>query len=215
MLHTLLIEVYPEHSEPLESALDTPESFDLAPEMRLAELQCLIKQNYQWALDLPLDWPEAKHYFWYFSEDSEEPLLGVRGQDPGVEFERPVDIPFRIQHLAADLDHLPPDQTVGRLMLTHPEHRFIVQRVQSLQGFGYAEPRTNLLAADIIPLYLQRFQLAMYGMERFNPQSIYWVRVTLMQGAPIARDLADGNDKNPDDWVFPLKPRLETGHDSR
>ena len=44
--------------------------------------------------------------------------------------------------------------------------------------------RTNLLAADFLPLHLQRFQLAVYGMENFNPQSTDWLRVTLFSGAP-------------------------------
>ena len=205
LLHSLLIELYPETAEQLAPYLDVPELFDVMPEMQVAQLQALLERDYRWALEMDLSSTEARHYFWYYSADSEEPLIGVRGMEAGVEYERPVDIPFRVQQLARDLSHMAPQKTIGSFLARHPQHRFIVQRVQSLQDYPYAEIRTNLLAADFMPLYLQRFQLAMYGMERYQPQSTRWVRVTLMQGAPTVEDVANGIDGH---GMFPLKPRV-------
>ena len=65
--------------------------------------------------------------------------------------------------------------------------------------------------AAFIPLYLQRFQLAMYGMERYSPQSVNWVRVTLMQGAPTVQDLGTGTDLAAgweDNWAFARRPEI-------
>ncbi len=207
LLHTLLIELYPAYSEPLVQYLEVDEQTDIIPEMTTSELTTILERDYAWVLQLRLDIPEAREKFWYFSADSEEPLIGMRGIDPGEAYERPIDIPFRVQQLARDLAQAEAHETIGRFMLRHPEHRFIIQRVQFLIGYPYSEFRTNLLANDFIPLYPQRFQLAMYGMERFNPQSVNWVRVTLMQGVPTAADVANGVAGS---WGFPLKPEVSS-----
>ena len=211
LLHTLLIELYPEHSADLEAQLNISEQYDIAPSMTTAELLDIIAHDYQWVDDISTDAIEARHYFWYISADSEEPLIGVRGQDDGEAFERPLDIPHQVQHLVELLESTPPTWTIGYFLLHHPDQRGIVQRIQSLHGYPYAEPRTNLLGADLIPLHLQRFQLAMYGMERFSPQSINWVRVTLLQGAPIVADVNDGHSG---DWFLPLKPTFNDRSDA-
>jgi len=67
----------------------------------------------------------------------------------------------------------------------------------------YGETRGNALAGSYVPLHLQRFQLAVYGMDNFCPQSTDWVRVTLFGGAPRVDDVARGVD---DDWLFLPKP---------
>ena len=67
----------------------------------------------------------------------------------------------------------------------------------------YGEPRDNACSAHYLPLLLQRFQLAMYGVDNFKPKSTDWLRVTLFQGAPRFSDL--GIDVS-DDWVLPARP---------
>ena len=76
---------------------------------------------------------------------------------------------------------------------------------------------------DHLPLQLQRFQLAMYGMDNFKPKSTDWLRVTLFQGAPRLADLADGiaragsardaftNEAFTDTWVLPPRPGQQAG----
>lgn len=203
LLHTLLIELYPAVADGLVGKLEMPPLAPLRPEMSLAVLVELVRRDYGWALAMDLSDPAAKHFFWYFSADSEEPLIGVRGVEVGVE--RPLDIPHQIQSLMHDLAHAPAEETVAFFLLQQPQHRLIIQRVQALDGLAYAEPRSNIMDAAFIPLYLQRFQLAMYGMERYSPQSVNWVRVTLMQGAPTVGDLTAGWEGS---WAFPLKPKI-------
>jgi hypothetical protein len=211
LFHTLLIELYPTTADGLVARLEMPPLAPLQPEMTLVTLAELVRRDYAWALRLDLANPAAKHFFWYFSADSEEPLLGVRGVEAGEGVERPLDIPHQIQSLMHDLTNAPAEETVAFFLLQQPQHRLIIQRVQALDGLAYAEPRSNIMDAAFIPLYLQRFQLAMYGMERYSPQSVNWVRVTLMQGAPTVQDLAAevnldaGREGN---WAFPLKPEF-------
>lgn len=199
LLISLLIDLYPERVDEVEDRLDRAKLGRYRPEMPLAELNTLLQKNYGWALNLDLSEPAARYYFWYYSADSEEPLMGVRGQEAGEAMERPLDIPFRIQALATRLNTVPQTETVGWLVLHHPELRHIVERVQMTADLPYGEVHTNLMDKAVVPLYTQRFQLAQYGMERFNPQSIYWVRVTLLQGAPIVADL-NATDGTEPDW---------------
>lgn len=205
LLHSLLLEVYPACCEWLVPYLEVPRVVGFDPAMGVGELRGIVEEDYGWALGMDLDREEARKYFWYFSADSQEPLMGVRGKDAGVEMERPLDIPFRVQGLMGDLVGCDEGELVGDFLLRRPEHRLIVQRVQSLRGLRYGEVRTNLMDAAVVPLYLQRFQLAQYGMERFVPQSIYWVRVTLMQGVPTAGDVESGWEG---EWGFSLVPEI-------
>lgn len=99
---------------------------------------------------------------------------------------------------------IPDDHPTAAFLLSHPQHRGIVERVQSVHDLPYAEIRANYLAADFVPLYPQKFKLAMYGMENYSPKSLDWLRVILFQGAPRADDAAAGIEG---DWIFPPKPR--------
>ncbi|WP_449278807.1 hypothetical protein [Leucobacter sp. GX24907] len=97
--------------------------------------------------------------------------------------------------------------TVGEFLLEHPRQRAAVVRVQRVGGLPYAELRANLLSSQFVPLDPQRVQLAMYGMENYNPQSTDWLRVTLLSGAPRVSELAAGTAD--DGWMFPLRPNTE------
>ena len=208
MLTSILLEIYPSITDKLENGLEVSERFEHRPDWTVAQLRQELALRYQWALEWATDAASHTH-FWYFSEDSEEPLIGTRGIDAGEAVARPLDIPQRVQALSRALAGVAESSSLGRFLARHPEHRFIVARIQSTTGLKYAEIETNLMGIDCIPLHLQRFQLAMYGMARFNPQSTKWVRVTLMQGAPTAADVAAGGDP---DWFLPLVSDFEVVH---
>ena len=206
LLHTLLIELYPEDRQDVVPRFHVPISYPLNVEMTIAELSQLLERNYDWILSRDLTSEEENALFWYFSVDSEEPLIGEQGKDDGAWTARPIDIPQQVYKLYQDLRGIVQTESVGYFLLYHPQHRAIINRVQSLAGLRYAEIRTNLHHRDVVPLHTQRFQLAQYGMNRFNPQSIYWLRVTLLQGAPIAQDISTG--ASPSRMFFPLPPQL-------
>lgn len=209
LLNSCLIELYPEIADPLASQLNFVAPKNTQTPATIAELQRLLQSQYGWSTKWPQDHPDTSKHFWYFSQDSEEPLIGRRGRDPGESMERPLDISQRVQALRADLASWAPDASAAAFLFTHPEHRLMIERAATYGEMDYAEVHTNLLAADCIPLHLQRFQLAQFGMARFDPQSIYWVRVTLFQGAPTAAQVAAGAAP---DWFFPTIPELDQGH---
>jgi hypothetical protein len=86
------------------------------------------------------------------------------------------------------------------VLLRRPEHRHAARRVQITARLPYAEIRDNLLGANMVPLDLLRFKLAVFGATRFDPRSDRWLRITMFQDAPCAAELGAMTQ---DDWVFP------------
>jgi len=205
LLHSLLIEVYPERIGDLEGDIPqiVDDATDVDPAMRVGDLHALVRRDYDWALAIDLSAPEARRHFWYLSEDNLEPRHGLRSVDPGEEFETFVDVVGEVQALAEALACFDPASPVAAFLFAHPEHRQTVERVQATRHAPYGEVRTNVLAADFEPCHLIRFLLTQYGMEKLDPQSRLWVRGTFLQGAPVAEDLAAGHEP---DWLFPLPP---------
>ena len=203
LLHSLLIEIRPEIADALEdrllSAID--DRTDVRPEQRTGDLHTLVRENYGWALELDLNAADARRHFWYLSTDNLEPRHGLRGVDPGEEFETFVDLAGALQDLDRDLASADPERPVAAFLLAHPEHRFVIERVQSVAPYRYGEVRANLLGDDFEPCHLIRFLLTQYGMEKLDPQSRLWVRGTFLQGAPLAEEIAEGHEG---DWIFPI-----------
>lgn len=204
VLHSLFIDIHPEVCEGLASTLTVSERSDVEPAMRLSTLRSLLTDEYQWALDIDLSAPGAQHYFWYRSIENEEPRLGVRGETGYEEYELPIDIARQVQRLHADLAAFDDDATVAAFLFEHPEHRAIVERVQTVHGLAYAEVRDNPLDADVVPLHYISCLKAIWGIQKAHPKSKGWVRGTFFQGAPLPEEIAAGED---DYWVYPSKPK--------
>lgn len=207
LLHSLLIELYPERAAALSRLATVPGDFaaDSDPAMPVSRLAELVRRDYGWALAYDVGAPGARHHFWYYSEENVEPRLGERGVDPGDENEAFVDVPGAVQALLADLEAMAPTATTAEFLLRHPGHRFMAERVQSLAGLPYGEVRAHVTQRDFQPCHLIRFALSLLGMEDFDPRSKLWVRGTFLQGAPIAEDLAIGRE---DDWIYPMAPEV-------
>ncbi|EMA64866.1 hypothetical protein C468_08179 [Halorubrum kocurii JCM 14978] len=202
VLHSLLLDVRPEVCDGLEESLTVSERSDVVPGMEVATLRSRIEEGYAWALDVDFDRPEATRHFWYRSIENEEPRLGVRGEGPD-EYELPADVARRVQSLQRDLDGFAPADTVAEVLVEHPEHRYVVERIQNLHGLPYAEIRGNPLDADFVPLHFIACLKAMWGIQKAHPKSKGWVRGTFFQGAPLAHELPDCEQEY---WMFPPKP---------
>lgn len=206
LLYALLMELYPELLQDLEDQTTIEERYDLIPEMKIGELKKVIQQKYAWAFQYDFSDPDETKYFWYRSEEKEEPRMGERGIEPGEEHELPVNIAQQVQQLQHRLQDYDDTEIVAQFVIRYPEFKWIVRRIQSLQNDDYAEIQGNLLSKGLIPVYLLRCKLAIFGAERFDPKSNRWVRVTLFQGAPLISDIgSDFNDK----WFFPVISQLE------
>ncbi len=206
LLVSLLLELHPELVDPLEDDMLAPERDDLRPDMSAQTLKQLVESRYVWALAYDFDQPDQMHYFWYRSEEKEEPRLGVRHEEPGAEREMDLGIARLVagchRDLAAFLRHQP-EAGVVDFLIDYPQHRGIVRRVQNVGDLHYGEVRANLLAADCLPIHLLRCKLAFFGATKFDPRSDRWVRITLFQGAPLPDELHHEPDP---DWCFPVMP---------
>ncbi|MCX4728883.1 hypothetical protein [Streptomyces sp. NBC_01306] len=206
VVDSVLVEVYDDLDTDIDALLRCDQTLQVAPAQTCGELRTEVLERYGWVRRFDFGDPAQQAHFWFSSQDNEEPRRGRRGVDPGEEVEHPVDIARAVTALLGDLESADDGQLVGEFLLSHPWHRGAAARVQSLAGLPYAEVRANLLAANFLPLHLQRFQLALYGMDNYSPQSTDWLRVTLFSGAPRVADIAAGTDH---DWFFVRKPRKD------
>lgn len=207
LLHSLLIEAYPHITDPIAAQMLTaaPATADIKPQLTVEDLRDLIEANYAWALDIDMSHPSAHKHFWYLSQDNLEPRHGERGVDPGEAYETFVDIIRPIQELYLDLQQSTAATTIAAFLFAYPNHRATVERAFTTDGLTYGEVHGNIIDADFDPCHLIRFLLAMYGMEKTDPQSRLWVRGTFLQGAPTPDQVAAGIEG---DWIFPTKPAL-------
>jgi len=200
IVDSVIVEVDASLDADISALMRCVDRTQLRPQMSLGELQSVIDKHYAWVSDFDFTREQETAKFWFYSENNQEPRRGERGKDPGVITEHPVGIARDVASLRDSLAGLDPQMTVAEFLVAHNEHWGIVERVQSVATLPYAEARVNPLSSEFLPLDLQRFQLALYGMENYNPQSTDWLRVTLFEGAPTVADIHSGT--NVDDWLF-------------
>ncbi len=200
---SLLLELYPERVDDLESRLCADETAALDPAMTVAALREVIARDYAWALAVDFAEPDAQRHFWYVSEEKLEPRLGDRYAEPGAEKEMPLGIAREVRTLYDALAEEDDDAPLAALALRRPNLRHVVRRVQTVSRYPYGEIRDNLLGADCLPIEILRCKLAYFGASKFDPKSDRWTRITLYQGAPLPEEL---QRPDADDWCFPVAP---------
>jgi len=204
IVDSILVEIDDSLDAEIESLLRCVDRTQISPVMLVSELLEVITEHYEWAITIDFTAKEESAKFWFYSQDSEEPRRGTRGKDRGEITEHPVGVARDAKAAFLDLQRVDATITVGEFLVEHPQHWGIVERIQSVAHLPYSEARINPLAENFLPLDLQRFQLALYGMENYNPQSTDWLRVTLLSGAPTLKDLNEG--VHVDDWLFLPRP---------
>ncbi len=204
LLVSIFLETYAREVSDLDRTMASNEIEKTIPSMRLHELRSVLERDYQWALDIDFSTEEARHYFWYYSEEKEEPRRGPRFEVPGEECEMRLGFGREVYGLYGDLCDLGADelkQLTAEFLLRRPRWRSVVRRVQTLLQFPYGEIRNNLLAPECLPIDLLRCKLSFFGATKFDPKSDLWTRITMYQGAPHISEL---DDPNVDDWAFPV-----------
>jgi hypothetical protein len=170
-------------------SIDEAATFRIDGAMTIGALRAHVARDYDWALAVDFTDPGATARFWYVSEEKLEPRLGNRDGEAGAEREQPLCIAHLAAELYAALATWDDGTTVAAFLLAHPEHRFMVRRVQVSRAHPYAEVRDNLIAEDMLPIDLMRCKLAFFGASRFDPRSDRWVRISLFQDEPYPSDL--------------------------
>ncbi|MES0884055.1 hypothetical protein [Roseibium sp. SCP14] len=195
-LLSLMLEPHGELIDGLSDCMSADEatSFRIDGAMTNQQVRSLLDEHYTWALATDFSQPENTARFWYVSEEKLEPRLGERNLDDGAEREQPLCIGRLASELHAHLSKAPDNQSIAEFLLRHPEHRFIVRRVQLADRYPFAEVQDNLISNDMLPIDLMRCKLAFFGATHFDPRSDKWVRICLFQGAPYPLEHTDGTE---------------------
>lgn len=202
---SLLIELHEGHDQEIDDLLRVDEEVAFDPRLTIADLRALLDERFHWIDSLGLEAEHADDFWWLVSDNTEEPRRAPRERLAPNGRDVAIDVALRIWRLRDALALVEPNMAIAMFLRAEPGHRLAVERVLA-SDVAYGEPRDNACSADFLPLQLQRFQLAMYGMDNFKPKSTDWLRVTLFQGAPRVSDLADPTAFT-DDWSLPPRPR--------
>ena len=197
----LVLEPHGELIDGLADCMASTERPRLQPAMTVAGLKHLLAGHFGWATTIDFKDRKATRQFWYVSEEKLEPRLGDRYDEPGADQEMPLDIARQVQALCRDLDGVLDEQSVAVFMLSRPEHRYVIRRVQALATHPYAEIRDNLIGAGCLPIDMLRCKLSFFGASKFDPKSDRWTRITLYQGAPLFDEIGGAGS---DDWWLPV-----------
>jgi hypothetical protein len=203
-----LIELYPELVDGFEENMWVEESYEVGPEMSVAELLEVIEEKYDWALAIDFSKYESMGVFWYRSQEKMEPRLGQTNVDMGMEKEMPLGIGRRVREcydLIYSYNKSYPDQDVAHFVVQNPTYSNIIARIQTMAQSQYGDIRENLIHTDVLPIHLLRCKLSFFGVSKFDPRSRLWVRNTMFQGAPL---ISDFGKVFADDWQFPIKPNV-------
>ncbi|WP_325894177.1 hypothetical protein [Grimontia sp. NTOU-MAR1] len=202
ILVTCLLEAFPEVVDPFCNEMNADESLSLTPGVKVAAMLSLLETRYQWALSIDFSQPDSQYWFWYRSQDKEEPRMAVRGEEPGEERELGLDVGRQVSRFYESLKKADPDMSLAEFLLENNAFRMIARRVWTLGNCPMGDIQMNVLGKNVLPMHLLRCKLSMFGATKFDPRSDRWVRVTLFQGAPTYAEL--GRVADIDSWLFPV-----------
>ncbi|CZF86390.1 hypothetical protein [Grimontia marina] len=202
ILVTCLLEAFPEVVDPFCNEMNADESLSLTPGIKVAAMLSLLETRYQWALSIDFSQPDSQYWFWYRSQDKEEPRMAVRGEEPGEERELSLDVGRQVSRFYESLKKADPDMSLAEFLLENNGFRMIARRVWTLGNCPMGDIQMNVLGKNVLPMHLLRCKLSMFGATKFDPRSDRWVRVTLFQGAPTYEEL--GRVADTDSWLFPV-----------
>ncbi|WP_209599242.1 hypothetical protein [Ruegeria sp. HKCCSP351] len=202
LLASLILEPYGDVVDGLSSCMaDTNAAAQVIDgTVPVSGVRALIRNSFDWALDLDWNDPENCTRAWYVSEEKLEPRLGERFEEPIADYEQPL-APARDAALAFKaLQEWPDDAPIAEFLLRHPEHRHTVRRAQISRVAPYGEIHDNTIGANVMPIDMLRAKLSFFGATHFDPRSDRWVRICMYAGAPYPDEL---NTANADLWVYP------------
>lgn len=207
LIISLLIEIAPEEVDVLADDMATADEVYLDTSMSVETCADILSEHYRWVESVDISSKLADSLFWYTSQEKLEPRIGHRYEEAGSEQEMPFNIARYVHAVKADMQKADPTQTMATFLLAYPQHRYIIRRIQTTQLYPYAEIRGNLVDTKCRPIDLLRCKLSFFGASKFDPKSDKWIRITLYQGAPTAKELLSGDVSACDDWLFALSPK--------
>ena len=179
---------------------DETSTFHIDGSMTIGKIKNIFEVAYGWVNTIDYSENAAKARVWYVSEEKLEPRLGERFEEPIEPFEQPLAPGRDVVAARETLNKWDDRKSIASFLLTHPEHRHIIRRMQIVAALPYAEIQDNTIAADMQPIDLLRCKLSFFGASKFDPRSDRWLRITMYQGAPFPDELAR---LDPDDLAYP------------
>lgn len=196
-----LLELYPELVDMHDKMMTVDETPLELTGVKILEIKNIIEKKYDWVLEVDFSKSENNYWFWYISEEKEEPRLGVRGVDIGDELEQPLDIARQVSKFYNALKTEDGYLHISKFLLANPCFTSIARRVWTMGNCVMGDIRANILAKDFLPMHLLRAKLSMFGATKYDPRSDRWVQVTLFQNAPLMDEI------HANEWMFPLLPK--------
>ena len=203
MVVSLIIEPHGSLVDDLAETMSSVSTPKLVANMPLSQLKEIVKDYYVWATTIDFTLTDSQHHFWYYSEDKLEPRFGSRDVEEGSEQEMPLAIGRDVHDLNHALLSTSDEMLVGEFVISFPQFRHIIRRIQNTLQRPYSEVQDNLLDESMRPLDLLRFKLAFFGASKFDPKSDLWTRISMYQGAPMPDQLSNPDH---DKWFFPVIP---------
>lgn len=193
---SLMMEVYPDIVEPLsyEMSIDEEKYFDIDTTRSIEEVCRLIEKQYAWLLKINFDQKDNVYNFWYYSKNKQEPRLSDRFSEEGAELELPLAIARDIHKLYQELKSMQSGMDLGSYLLKNQQYRHVLRRVFICEKLPYSEIQDNTISKSLIPVDMLRLKLSFFGATRFDPRSDRWVRITMYQGAPLMKEIAQSID---------------------
>ena len=197
-----IIELFPKIADPIAENMSESDELMIEPVCKVYKLVQLIENNYQWAINTNYHNKNNSYLFWYVSEEKLEPRLGERYNEQGAELEQPLGIGKIVNELYQFLKNCGSkieNFTIAEFLLTYPQYRGIIRRIQTLSHYKYGEVKDNILAKNVMPINMLRFKLSFFGASRYDPKSDRWLRISFFAGAPFYNNL---NKQNVEEWGF-------------
>ncbi|MBV7435402.1 DUF3726 domain-containing protein [Cardiobacteriaceae bacterium TAE3-ERU3] len=198
ILIACLLECFPDLVDPYEDQHYTDETLSYPTGCTIGDIKRCLTERYTWATDIDFDDYPNRYWFWYRSQEKEEPRMGVRDEEPGQDRELSLDIARQVNRFNAAIAAQDDNTSLSSFLLEQPKWRSIARRIWTMTHSDMGDIQINVLHRNTRPMVLLRCKLAILGATKFDPRSDRWVRVTFFQGAPLLANLHDG------EWLFPL-----------
>ena len=197
---SMMMEPYSEIVNPYikEMSSDEEKYFNIPTDRTISDLRNILENKYKEIIKIDFSKKENNQNFWFISKNKEEPRIANRYEEQGHELEQPLaiarDIKKLYQKIFTEKNSLP----IGKFLINNNELRHVVRRAFIVEKFPYAEIQDDIIGSKLVPIDMLRLKLSFFGAMKFDPRSDKWLRITMFQGAPLAKELNNLNEH----WMY-------------
>ena len=197
---SMMMEPYSEIVNPYikEMSSDEEKYFNIPTDRTISDLRNILENKYKEIIKIDFSKKENNQNFWFISKNKEEPRIANRYEEQGHELEQPLAIARDIKKLHERISNQKNSLSIGRFLIENNDLRHIVRRAFISEKFPYSEIQDNTIGSNLMPIDMLRLKLSFFGAVKFDPKSDKWLRITMFQGAPLAKELNNLNEH----WMY-------------